>query len=116
MAYDTNKGISQLGAVLRDQMQKTTEKPLCLDFGVIQSDGSLMTNTFAKTIPKSDYSVCRLVGGLTHVISGGKHGGHESGNGSHTHTVAHQTLRPGDRVLVAWVQNEAVVIDVVVKA
>lgn len=34
-------------------------------------------------------------------------------NGSHTHTAKPPQIKPGDRVLVAWVQNEAVVIDVV---
>lgn len=53
------------------------------------------------------------VGGLAYTISGGSHGGHEGGNGSHTHTAKPPQIKPGDRVLVAWVQNEAVVIDVV---
>ena len=85
------------------------ERDLVLDFGSINKDMSLLTNTFPIPIPRSEYHVCRLVGGLAYTISGGSHGGHEGGNGSHTHTAK----PPGDRVLVAWVQNEAVVIDVV---
>jgi hypothetical protein len=55
-----------------------------------------------------------LVGGLSYQIKGGTHGGHTGGDGSHTHTAAPPQLKTGDRVLVAWVQNEAVVIDVVI--
>lgn len=84
-----------------------------LDFGSINKDMSLLTNTFPIPIPHSEYHVCRLVGGLAYTVSGGFHGGHEGGNGSHTHTAKPPQIKPGDRVLVAWVQNEAVVIDVV---
>ena len=45
--------------------------------------------------------------------NGGKHGGHSSGDGSHGHTITPPQIKPGDRVLVAWVMNEACVIDVV---
>lgn len=60
--------------------------------------------------------------------SSGTHGGHTGGDGSHTHTSegphVHDVLipdkmrklLPGDRVLVAWVQNDAVVIDLVLPA
>ena len=142
----TNRGVSNLGAVLSERMKKEGASPLVLDFGQIQDDYSLKTNTFAKPIPKGDYSVCRQLtlgatnGHLTYTIGGGNsgdgthshgssgtHGGHVSGTGSHTHTNegAHvhdvlipevmRSIEPGDRVLVAWVQNEAVVIDIVTK-
>ena len=60
--------------------------------------------------------------------SSGTHGGHLGGDGSHVHTNegAHRhdvlipekmrSLKPGDRVLVAWVQNEAIVVDLIVKS
>lgn len=67
-------------------------------------------------IPKKDYSVCRLLANLSTNVSGGTHGGHNSGTGSHSHKVVMPKLKPGDRVLIVWVEGEPVVIDVVVKA
>lgn len=58
----------------------------------------------------------------------GTHSGHLGGDGSHIHTNegAHRhdvlipekmrRLKPGDRVLLAWVGNEAVVIDIILKS
>ena len=107
-------GLSKLARVISQRAENVAgkaERDLVLDFSSIKGDMSLLTNTFP--IPRSDYHVCRLVGGLAYTISGGSHGGHEGGNGSHTHTAKPPQIKPGDRVLVAWVQNEAVVIDVV---
>jgi hypothetical protein len=92
-----------------------------LDFGEIQSNGSLVTNTFPVPIPKGDYTICRHVGGLSFEISEGEHPGHEAQTetfhtGSHTHTVEPPVVSAGDRVLVAWVESEAVVIDVIVSS
>ena len=112
MPYQGNPGASKLGKVLAQRMSKQSESPLVLDYGSIEADYSLKTNTFPLPIPKSDYTVCRHVGGLSLETSGGEHGGHESGNGSHSHTIPVR----GDRVLVAWIQNEATVIDVIVPA
>ena len=50
--------------------------------------------------------------------SGGAH--YHTNEGAHVHDVLipekMRGLRPGDRVLAAWVQNEAVVIDIIVKS
>jgi hypothetical protein len=112
-----NPGINKLCRTISQRAQRVAEKAqrdLVLDFGQIQKDGSLLTNTFPIPIPRSDYHVCRSVGGLSFQISGGTHGGHEDGNGSHAHTVDMPVIKAGDRVLVAWIQTEAVVIDVVI--
>lgn len=116
MPYQGNPGASKLGKVLSERMSKQSESPLVLDFGSIQSNYSLLTNTFPKPIPKSDYTVCRHISGITLSTSGGTHGGHESGNGSHSHSIPVPKIKPGDRVLVAWIQNEVTVIDVIVPA
>lgn len=111
-----NPGINKMCRVISQRAEKVAgkaERDLDIDFGQIQGDMSLLTNTFPIPIPRSEYHVCRLVDGLSFQISGGAHGGHEGGNGSHTHTVKLPGLKAGDRVLVAWIQNEAVVIDVV---
>ena len=114
--FDGHPGTSKLATVLSQRMKKENDSPLVLDFGEIQANGSLLTNTFPVPIPKGDYTICRHVGGLSFQISGGTHAGHTAGSGSHSHTVAPPVISPGDRVLVAWVQSEAVVIDVIVSS
>ena len=111
--FDANAGTNKLANVLSSRMRRENDTSLCLDFGEIQGNGSLITNTFPVAIPKGQYSVCRHVGGLSFTTSGGKHGGHSSGDGSHSHPITPPQIKPGDRVLVAWVMNEACVIDVV---
>ncbi len=114
--FDGHPGTGKLAAVLSDRMKRENESPLKLDFGEIQENGSLVTNTFPVPIPKGDYSVCRHVGGLSFQIDGGNHAGHSGGNGSHSHMVEPPAIKGGDRVLVAWVQSEAVVVDIIVKS
>lgn len=119
--FDGHPGTNKLAVVLSQRMKKENESPLILDFGEIQANGSLATNTFPVSIPKGDYSVCRHVGGLSFTISEGGHAGHEGQTqtyrtGDHSHTAEPPTVKPGDRVLVAWVQSEAVVVDVIVKS
>ena len=118
--FNWHPGTVKLATVLSQRVRHMNEEPLQLDFGEIQGNGSLMTNTFPVSIPKGDYSVCRHVGGLRFETDGGGHEGHEGQTKTHN-TVAHShmieppVIKPGDRVLVAWVQNEAVVIDVISK-
>lgn len=141
MSGNGNPGVSKLGQVLQERMKACGASPLLLDFGAIQSDMSLLTNTYPIPIPKTDYTVCRqltlgAVGAvLTTTANDGLHshgpsGEHaqDSGTGAHSHTNegAHthnvlipekmRKLKPGDRVLVAWVQNEAVVVDIILPA
>lgn len=116
MAFDDHAGVNKLAQVMSSRMKDESASPLVLDFGSINGNYSLTTNTFPVEIPKDDYSVCRNISGMSLGISGGSHGGHESGNGTHSHTVGIPKLRPGDRVLVAWIQNEAVVVDVITPA
>lgn len=126
MAYEGNPGTNKLANVLAVRMKKESKSPLALDFGEIQANGSLITNTFPVPIPKGDYSVLRqLTLGftgekLTITKDDGKHGGHTNGDGIHSHIVLipekMRSIRPGDRVLVAWVQNEAVVVDIVMSS
>lgn len=144
-----NHGVNALAKAIQSQMKRNMEahSDLVLDFGVIQDDYSLLTNTFPVPIPKSDYMVCRhltigVVGGLlTNTVgagrpgdgthshgSSGSHGGHITGSGDHSHQnegphmhsvlipASMRQLQPGDRVLVAWVQNDAVVVDLVLPA
>lgn len=157
-------GINNLGIVLKNEMNKICDKPLVLDFGVIQEDYSLKTNTFPVAIPVTDYVICRSVSwnpakpmtmtwwaGEAPYVDGwenedwsdkGWHGkaggdlhnppeelkshGHgpkgesEINCGKHYHDVyvpdKMRWLKPNDRVLVAWVGVDAVVIDIIINA
>ena len=78
----TGNGISGLARVIDSRMGQQSETPLCLDFGTIKKNGSLITNTFPKTIARGDYTI----------LEGFGHEGEDT------------------RVLVAWVEDDAVVI------
>ena len=132
-----NPGLNKLGKVLQQRMAENTVAPLVLDFGEIQGDYSLLTNTYPIPIPKTDYMVCRQLtlgdtgSKLSETETDGSHdvysdpypepGYTHIGKGAnHKHDVLipekMRWLKPGDRVLVAWVQNDAVVIDVILSA
>lgn len=137
-------GFSNFGAMLKGQMEEVRKenikRPL-LELGIIQKDFSLITDSFPVPIPKADYLVCRSLTidetqPLTETVPDqGKHGHGPSGEhsqytgtgehthpeteGSHIHEIpvpeSMQSLKPDDRVLVAWINggNRAVVIDIV---
>ena len=123
MSKRGSPGASKLTAALLSMIDQKGDKPLVLDFGIILGDYSLKTNTFPIPIPKSDYSVCRAITydpgvPLTQTYCDGAHGHPDAGfAGSHVHNVRLPEkmywVRPGDKVLVAWVQDEACVIDIV---
>ena len=48
-----------LASVLQGQINRNKRSELLIDFGSIQDDMSLRTNTFPDPIPQGDYSVCR---------------------------------------------------------
>ena len=102
---DNTPGISRLAGAMKKISGLGKDDSLLLDFGVINSDGSLRTNTFPVSIPKKDYMVCSWLNGASGSTS-------SNGDPSHRHTfTVNSKLKAGDRVLVAWVQNDAVVID-----
>lgn len=113
MEFNGNNGTNAFARVLAQRMQKESATSLVLDFGSIGADYSLVTNTFPIPIPAADYLVCRLVSGISLETAGGVHTGHEAGDGTHSHSIDVQPVGPGDRVLVAWVNNDAIVIDVI---
>lgn len=76
-----------------------------LDFGVIQSNGSLLTNDFPVPIPKEEYHIGRLLRSMSIYCET-----------EEKYKTTNRPLKKGDRVLVAWVGSEAVVIDVIIKA
>lgn len=115
------KGTNRLARVLQERITTTGVQPPILELGTINTDLSLTTDRFPISIPKGDYLVGRsltlkepLITVQTSTIVVGDHGGHN-------HSVAvtrpgeMAPLKPGDRVLVAWVNEgtDPVVIDVV---
>ena len=115
--FDGHPGTAKLAQVLDRRTSQKTESPLTLDFGEILANGSLKTNTFPVPIPKGDYTICRLAAGLTLSTSEQSWlNKAPSGVPLHSHSVTIPEVKAGDRVLVAWIQSEAVVIDVIEKS
>lgn len=113
MAFDDHSGTNKLAQTLSQRINDQIPSDLKLDFGQIGGDWSLTTNTFPVPIPKGQWTINRFFIGMTVTTSSaGAHGGHEGTEtrGAHTHKVTLPSLSPGDRVLVAWVGNEACVI------
>lgn len=105
---DNSPGLSRLAGMFRRMANDQIPNDLILDFGVIQEDKSLLTNTAGVSIPKSDYLVCR------HLKSRNVNTGSADG---HRHSVeTREVLEVGDRVLVGWINEDAVVIDIILDA
>lgn len=104
--------MERLGNVLSNRMKKTSSAavPTTIELGTVNANLSITTDSLMSTIPKGEYMVNLILTGL--YITGGPHGGHSDGNGSHSHII--RSLRGGDRVLVAWCGSEPVVLAVVV--
>ena len=104
-----DNGFTVLGNELHRNMQNivgaNSSDPL--EFGKINSDMSLQTDNFQRPIPKGDYMVNILLTSNHGLTISGEH----SGTGSYT--VESHILKVGDRVLVAKVGKERVVIAVV---
>ena len=122
-----DNGVNRLAGIIQSRIHEVGEKPDTLDYGVIQDDMSILLNKFPVPIPQKDYMVCRqLTLGptdtyLTHTAVDGSHSHPNAGApGVHKHvTLIPEKMRhlePGDRVLVAWVDDEPCVIDLVLPA
>lgn len=143
-----DEGMNHLARVLHGRIKENSDarSDLVLDFGVIQNDYSLLTNTYPIAIPKADYLVLRqlTLGNTGDVLTKTQYSGShahslmnldcsdggsvtgtvgasgEQADGSHQHNVLipekMRWIKPGDRVLVAWVQHDAVVLDIIKNA
>ena len=112
MSYE---GTNRLGRCLQKRMKELDTKPPIAEFGEILGNMSLVTNFFPVPIPQGDYEVCRAV-------SRGPSGGFfaettVAGVPGHTHSVIinnnMRSIRPGDRVLVNWIEDTPCVIDII---
>ena len=122
---DNTPGMSRLAGVIGGMVRKGQDQPVILDFGTIQSNYSLITNRYPVEIPASDYLICRCAGlPNSETVSSTSHthtyeGDQRTGSASVRVDIARKSqnhVKPGDRVLVAWVDNDAVVIDIVYTA
>ena len=121
-----NAGANALTNTLTGMMKKIADKPPVLDFGIINTDLSLTINSFPRPVPLSDYSICRQLlydpdVRLTMTYKDGSHSHPDaSAPGLHEHEVylpkKMRRLKAGDKVLVAIIQNEFVVVDIVYNA
>ena len=115
MAKDGYSGVNSLANVLNRRMKNMADSPPSLDYATINKDMSLRPDTYPVNIPKKAYTVCR------HLTLGnvGDEMADTTVNGTyaHSHKVKVpkklRSLKPGDRVLIAWVGNDACVIDVI---
>lgn len=137
-------GFSSFGAMLKGELEEVRKENIkrpVLELATIQADYSLIADSFPVPIPKADYMVCRSLtideaipltstvpekgmhghgpSGEHSQYSGSGQHSHPDTEGSHNHDIlvpeSLRSLKPSDRVLIAWVNggNRAVVIDIV---
>ena len=106
---DGNPGISRLAKAISDRSKTLVDDAdeMVLDFGEIESDWSLITNTFPKKIPKGSYFILHSISGVSFQTQASE---------GHQHSAALPKLKKGDHVLVAWVTDTPVVLDVIVSS
>ena len=128
MAFDSNPGSSKLAEVLVGRIRKEGESPQVIDFGTITAGWGLQPDSFKAVIPNGSYTVLRHLKlgksgeemTVTKMDSEAGDDGESEGDAQpvppHEHSVpvpdGLQGLQAGDRVLLVWVQNEAVVIGI----
>lgn len=105
---------NMLARLIDGRIMDRLQRPDALELGTIQPDMSLLVDRFKVPIPAGDYLVCRSLRLADPMVTTAPGGGD-----GHTHQVPRPAelapLAPGDRVLVAWVNNgsDPVVVDVV---
>lgn len=111
-----SKGVEALGNVLFEQMKGVSQygnRNAAVQLGRITSGLGLKLDNVGYTIPKSDYMISRSAMLPTQNLKT------ETADG-HTHNMKMPTcfrpIQSGDRVLVAMVGTEPIVIDIVVPA
>ncbi|WHH58316.1 hypothetical protein [Petroclostridium sp. X23] len=132
-----NAGTNKLARVLFDRMKRTNKNQDQLELGTIKDDMSLLTDHFPIPIPKGEYLIARQLtlgdtgGNLTVSATDGSHDvysdpypdpvySHVGIGVDHKHDILipekMRWLKPGDRVLVAWVNQgtDPVIIDIVI--
>lgn len=128
----------RLGNVLAGRMKKTASAavPISLELGTINGDLTLTVDSIPARIKPEEYMISIQLShenyytynelnssaNAPHHHEGGEHaqevgtGFHTHDDGLHDHRVpsVFRRLEPGDRVLVAWVGFDPIIIDIVV--
>jgi len=76
---NNSPGLSRFAGVMRALAKGQVPTDLVLDFGEIQKNGSLLTNTVTVAVPKDDYLVLK---GARHPRARRKRAGRDGGNES----------------------------------
>ena len=118
-----NSGASKLAQVIAERIGSQTARPDALELGTIQGDMSLKLDRFAVPIPQGEYLISEWTAKLIlpdFIIDGNQNGLKDSLNGAVTGDATFNfqptiidnvkiefkpELKPGDRVLVAWVND-----------
>lgn len=121
--------IEELGKLMDGQMKNVmrANMGISLELGVIGSNLSLSVASLGNAIPKGDYMVSlHLIDNIMKLnttdvaLSTDQADGHSHTINEHKHTVTLPArlrgIKAGDRVLVAWVGTEPVVVDIVVSS
>lgn len=106
MANRGNQGAEQLVMALQHIASGQVPKDRVIDFGEICSDHSLVMDSYPVPIPRGEWSLLRHLQMSTEET--GWDDEHESLRRLHR-------VHAGDRVVVVWVGNEAVVIGVLTR-
>ncbi len=100
--------LTAFGELLNQQMQNVRKagEERTLEFGTIGDDLSLTVDSLKDVIPKGDYLLALRLTALT---------GDRLTSSEHTHVLPEplRGIRPGDRVIVAWVGGQPIVMDTV---
>lgn len=106
-----SKNMQRFGNTLTNRMNRTAQGAFrtTMELGMINANLSLTPDSLQDAIPKGDYMVNLMLTGsrstISVMIDGNEH--------SHALPSAFRSPQAGDRVLVAWCGNEAVVIAIV---
>ena len=115
-----NSGFSELANVFDSRMRQHAKQPYSVELGGITANKELKTDSFPEPIPKDSYKIARSLtlgkkdSALTKTSTIGDHG-----EATVKRPEKMRTLKPGDRVLVAWAgpnNADPIVIDIVLDA
>lgn len=126
---ERSNAIEDLGKMMNGQMMNVmrANSSITLELGRINGDMSLSVSSLGNSIPKGDYMISMRLKSTAKKLTTNKkelttHEAEEHTHGisAHDHTVdlpgSFRGIQSGDRVLVAWVGTEPVVIDIVVSS
>ena len=128
MSKGTNP-IEDLGKLMDAQMKKVVgaNKGISVELGKINANMSLSVGSLANAIPKGDYMVSLRLTISSLVLDTSQTLLNTETTDNHMHLISRhdhtvtlpaqlRSIQAGDRVLVAWVGTEPIVVDIVVSS